>query len=425
MKHIPIFLLFALCSACANSGARNPEVVAAEEHERQKPLLTPPGGAYFRGIAVKIVNYSGDYEYSMGGAFLPLAADTIAIIVPTHLTVRNRFKNELTTTDFYDIADTFPALQASLPPGLLDHATVVTLSTPLKNVRIETADGEAYVPYDAETGIVISQTTTLSVRQCSGAECSTPVTLLYQIAPPSSQPPQQPAVKILTEQQIQDFIAAASNRYNQTVGSGLAALLDEAKALVIHDPALIANTTLRQRFLSQDNTTTAAEACTIVARYLYVTARRLAFGDRSLIALPDFPHYYIRHIVNGDITVDSGGRNFVWLMNGAALVTPYLPAETLSAFEFARGAAYPNDYGLIDKLGASSQPMALLRDGPSATAQTHTFFAIQNGGGYSMIDTYFAAFDGIELKATAGKSWPFAFRFGPMGSRYLHFVYGY
>lgn len=425
MRFIRILLLVGAANACSNGTPRNPEVVAAENYERQKPLLLPAGGGYYGSVEIQVLNYSPGLEYSVGGPFVPLLSPVIALRATAEITVRSIIVPELATSDTYTVASAFPGIAISPPPGSLNHAATVTLTTPLKNLRLEIQAADSFIPYDAESGIIVSETSTITARQCSPSQCSAPVTFTYTMAPPVINPPVPPRSRALTKSEIQDFVNRAAERYSQTKTNGLASLLDDAKAAVIKNPALITNAALRQRFLSQDNLTTAAEACTTVSRYLYAEALRLGLSNSALPALPDFPHYYIRHIVSGDITVDSGGRNFVWVVNGPALVTPYLPAANLAPFDFARGSSYPTDYSLIEKLTAQAPWVTLLRDGPSGSSHTHTFAAIKNGNGYTMIDTYFDPFNGIELKASAGKAWPYAFRFGPAGSRYLHFVYGY
>ncbi len=421
MKYTSIFLIAALGISCSGRTDRNPTVVAAEERERRKPLMAPPGGTYYKGIDVQILNYSPGWEYSTGAAFTLLKADSLALTATTTVTVRDTNDHALAATEVYTLVNTFPPLKIYPPPGIFTHPVTVALESTVQNSRVEVAMGEEFFPYDAETGIAVSETQTLRVRQCSGSECTAGEELHYTINPPLT----IPSPRNLDAAEIAGFATRATQRYSQTSADGLAALMDEAKLRVLQNAALMPQPAMRQRFLAQDNITTAAEACTIVARYLYSEARRMSLGDSELPEFPDFPLYYIRHIVAGNITVDSGGRNFVWLVSGPALVTPYLPANAIQAFDFSRSAAFPTDFSLIDRLYVRAPALTLLRDGHSATSHTHTFIAIKAAAGYTMIDTYFAAFTGGELKASAGKSWPYAYRFGPAGSRYLHFVYGY
>ena len=66
----------------------------------------------------------------------------------------------------------------------------------------------------------------------------------------------------LTAAEIQRFTELARNEYNQNLATGLAAQMDAAKLLVIRDNSLMPSAAMRQRFLAQNNTTAAAEACT-------------------------------------------------------------------------------------------------------------------------------------------------------------------
>lgn len=422
MKHSILTIFIACAATYCSGGSRNPEVVASEAAERQKPLLNPPGGAYLRGVDAKVTNFGDDLEYSTGGDFMPLLVDTLSLRGSATLRVRSRSNPALATSETYEISAEFTPVLTHPAPGSYAAAQVVTLSARQKNVTIQVRGAEGFNDYDVEMGITIAASATLEVRQCTATECSVSELLSYQILPPVVNPP---APRALTQDEAEDFVERAATAFQQIDAHGLAGLMDEAKLLVIQNPSLITNASLRQRFLSQDNTQAAAEACTTVARYLYVSARRLTLGESQLPELPDFPRYYIRHIAEGSITVDGAGINFVWVANGPALVNPYLPKDALRPFDVQRGTLYPTDYSLLDKLSALSPHVALLRDGPSGTSHTHTFFAIRNSAGYTMADTYFRDFNGIETRASAGKSWPFAFRFGPAGSRYLHFVYGY
>jgi hypothetical protein len=63
-----------------------------------------------------------------------------------------------------------------------------------------------------------------------------PVAYLYRINTPAENPPVPlPTQRNLTHTEISDFANQAHTNYNQTSGSGLSSLMDEAKLLVIHD----------------------------------------------------------------------------------------------------------------------------------------------------------------------------------------------
>lgn len=413
-------MLFAACFGAA----RNAEVTAAEERERKKPLLVPPGGRYYGEIEITVVNSSGTLEYSAGSEYMPLTAKNIRLTGTAVLRVRVTGNSELVSEEKYTIEKSFQPPELTPPAGKYTEAVRVSAAETFANTHLEIETDGAFKPYDPASGILVAESRVLRMRECIAAVCSAIFTYTYEISSAVENPPVT-VPRLLTAAEIQSFVDLARNDYNQNLAGGLAAQMDAAKLFVIQDSALMPSAAMRQRFLSQNNATAAAEACTTVARYLYVSARRVSLGERSLPALPDFPRYYIRHIVRGDITVDSGGQNYVWVANGVAPVTQYLPEDNLAPFEFQRGVSYPTDYSLIDKLVAQAPITSLLRDGPSGSSHTHTFFALKTGAGYTMIDTYFTPFNGIELKASAGKAWPYGFRFGPAGSRYLHFTYGY
>ncbi|MBX3722496.1 MAG: hypothetical protein KF713_11710 [Turneriella sp.] len=423
MKHNIRAFFLCLFTACSAAG-RDAEVVAAEERERQKPLLIPPGAKYFGELAITVSNFSDGLEYASGGSFMPLNTHLIRLTKSAVIRVKPQAKSELETTETYEISDSFRPPVVAPQPGSYTSPVRMTAAATFANSRIEVETGNSFVPYDAEQGILIAASRSLRLRECVATRCSEPYVYMYEIKPADENlPPGLP--RELTAAEIQRFTELARNEYNQNLATGLAAQMDAAKLLVIRDNSLMPSAAMRQRFLAQNNTTAAAEACTTVARYLYTWARRIALDNRQLPAFPDFPHYYITHIVRGDITVDGAGQNYVWVANGVAPVTRYLPADALDPYEFQRGTSYPTDYSLIDKLAVTAPALSLLRDGPSGASHTHTFFAVKTPVGYAMVDTYFNAFNGVDVRASAGKAWPYAFRFGPAGSRYLHFVYGY
>ncbi|HRP68526.1 MAG TPA: hypothetical protein PLY93_03260 [Turneriella sp.] len=425
MKKIPLTLTFfsLFFLYCSAQSERNPTVVAAEENARKKPLLNPPSGVYYGALNVQVLDESGaPLEYSTGGNFQLLVGNNLNFTESTTVVVRNANNTALSTIETYAISSTFATLSADPPPGVYSAVQLVSLYAPQKNVSIEVYNGSTFEAYNGEQGITIPATRNVIVRQCVAGNCSANITLNYQINIPGSPPP---APRALTEAEIATFVSAAGNTYKQIGSAGLAAVLDDAKLLVINTPSLIPSESLRQRFLGQDNQATAQENCTTIARYLYVMARRITLEGHTLPAFPDYSRYFIDQIVEGNLTVDSGGRNFVWVANGAALVTPYLPADALSPYDYQRGTTYPNDFSILDKLVSDNPFATLLRDGPSASSNTHTFMAIKSTAGYTMIDTYFTPFNGVETRASAGGAYPYAYRFGPNGSRWLHFVYGY
>ncbi|MBV6492018.1 MAG: hypothetical protein LDLANPLL_00007 [Turneriella sp.] len=423
MKKIALFYLGLLFLAyCSAQPARNPKVVLAEEEARQKPLLNPPGGDYFGAVDIAVLGYNLSLEYSTGGAYQALTSNTIHLATSATVSVRDKNRTDLSTSEAYTISSTFVPLVVEPTPGTYTSAQNVTLRAAQKNVKIEVKIDGIYQPYNTEQGLTASTSQSFVVRQCVDTNCTADVTLNYTINPPPVLPPEPRA---LTETEIASLVADAGVKYKQTGSSGLAHVLDEAKLLVIDNPSLIANSSLRTRFLAQDNIATADANCTTIARFLYVTARRITLEGRTLPGFPDYPRYFVDQIDKGNLTVDSGGRNFVWVLNGAAMVNPYLPADALSPYEYQRGTTYPTDFSLLDKLVIQNPLVTLLRDGPSASSNTHTFIAVKSASGYTMVDTYFTAFDGIETRASAGLAWPYAYRFGPPGSRYLHFVYGY
>jgi len=420
-----LFAAFLVTLAHCSAGASRPsEVVAAETAERAKPLLNPPSGVFYQSVTVTPSQPATELEYSTGSNFQPLTTATITLTSNTTLTVRRRDDQTLATTEIYTVKNTFTPLDVSPAGGSFNAPVNVIVSGGMANTQIQFSTGGAYQPYSGENGIIIATDTMLAVKQCLGSDCSSALNYSFHIATAGAPPPQY-TPRELTTSEVGALVLLAANDYNQTQATGLSALMDNAKLLVVRNSSLMPNAAMRQRFLSQDNTASAAEACTTVARYLYTVARRLTLSGAPLPSLEDFSQYYINHIVAGHITVDSGGQNYIWITNGAALVTPYLPAGALLPFEFDRGTTYPTDFSLLDQLATTGAKTTMLRDGPSASSNTHTFFAVSASGSYTMIDTYFTPFDGVGVRASAGKAWPYGYRFGPSGSRYLHFVYGY
>lgn len=419
MRMILLLVSGLILTRCDNAVKRDTRVTAAEEFERNKPLLFPAGGLYLDSVSVNATGLPRNLEYSTSGNFTPWPAENLVVGESTSLTVRDSKRPELATQESYTIVHEFPQPTLYPPPGEYSGAQMVALLGLPRNVAAEINTPTGFIAYSGESGILVSQSKTLEIRLCSATRCSPPQFFTYII---------NPAVPLverpLTAAELTAFNDDAKGRYSQTLPAGLAALLDEAKLRVIGNATLIANAALRQRFLAQDNTLAAENLCTTISRYLYTKARRLALGVTEP-QFPDFADYYITHIARGNITTDTLGRNFDWVLNGPALVTPYLPHAALAAFEFARATTYPTDYSLLDALATVAPGITLLRDGPTAGANTHTFFAIKIGADYTMIDTYFSLFSGSPLRGWSGFSGYYAYRFGPQGSRFLHYVYGY
>lgn len=408
-----------ILSNCENAVKRDTNVTTREEYERKKPLLLPIGGVYVDSVTVSTSARAENLEYSVGQSYSPWPQQNLILSESTGISVRDIKIHEYATSENYQIIHDFPKLTLYPPPGEYLGAQVIALLGIPRNAIAEVNSPAGFIPYKGEDGLVVSQGKTFEIRLCTLSRCSSSQFFTYSITAAFS-----PSERPLTATELTELNAEARNRYSQTQTTGLPALLDEAKSRVIRNESLIEDAALRQRFFAQDNTQAAANLCTTIARYLYVKARRLALGATEP-ALPDFPDYYITHVARGNITTDTLGQNFDWVLNGTALVRPYLPGTALAAFEFDRTAAYPTDYSLIDALNALAPGVTLLRDGPSATSNTHTFIAIKNGVDYTMIDTYFSPFSGSPLRGWSGFTGYYAYRFGPLGSRFLHYVYGY
>lgn len=414
-----LILWAAFLVSCAGNTGRDPVLVAAEQHERLKPQLFPAGGTFYGSITLQVLNYREGLEISDGTKTAALSSATISVSATRMLTIRDRTDASLASSETYTVVAAIPPVIAQPPGGEYTGTVLVTASTELINARIEYSVGAEFSNYDPETGIALMQSSDVSLRACVAETCGPLSKLSYTIAA-------KPAVEqtTATVDNAQILAALAQSDYNQRTLSGLAARMDDAKLRVIADGSLMNDPSLRSRFLAQHNDKAAAAACTTIARYLYVLARRMSESRLSYTVLPDFAEYYIRHIRAGDIVQDSEG-SFVWIMNGANLVTPYLAAEQLNAFEYQRSSSYPTDFSLLDRIYTSKPTATLLRDGPGATVSTHTFAAVRTTAGFIMLDTYFDPWNSVEARATAGQSWPYAYRFGPAGSRYLHYVYGY
>lgn len=404
---------------CQTAG-RDERVVAAENTARLRPALEPAGGTYWGSLTVRIRNFKPGMMADSGSGRKMLSNDSLDIPQSMQITVFDPDQSIEPVREDYTILPTLPSPQITPVPGTYHSSVTVTATQPAANAIMEFSTGvNPYAQYDSEFGVVLTETTTLNFRVCSAGTCSAPVSVSYQIesVPPLEiKPPPVDNTRLLT--------SLAAGKYQQLAPTGLTALLDEAKLRVLSDNSLLPDASLRRRFLAQRNDIAAQNACTTIARYLYIVARRLAEPDLAYAQLPDFPAYYLNHIRAGDITQDSAGE-FVWLMNGLHLVSPYLNPGSANAFEYHRSAAYPTDYSLLQPVYQSQPTALLLRDSSNATTGTHTFAGVRTNAGFIMIDTYFSAWNGIEARGTAGEAWPFAYRFGPAGSRYLHYVYGY
>lgn len=419
MARLLCILSAAILASCAGNTGRDPLLVATEDRERLKPQLAPAGGTYYSSISVKVMNFREGFEIVDGAAASPLYNPVLNVTESRTVIVRDKSDAALSSTETYTIVREIPPAKIQPPPGEYTGAVLFTASTELLGARIEFSTGGEFTPYDPETGVTLVQSSELSLRVCAAESCGPLMRARYTITPkPAAEQP------VATSDNAHLLAALAQADYNQKTLSGLSARMDEAKLRVIADGSLLSDPSLRSRFLAQHNDKAAANACTTIARYLYVLARRMSESRLSNAVLPDFSDYYIRHIRSGDIVQDGEG-SFVWIMNGANLVTPYLTAEQVSAFEYHRGLSYPTDYSLLDPIYTNKPTATLMRDAPGATVSTHTFAAVRTAAGFIMLDTYFTPWNGIEARASAGQAWPYAYRFGPAGSRYLHYVYGY
>ncbi len=420
MSRLLSTILAAFFVACAASTGRDPLLVATEQRERLKPQLSPAGGNYYGAITVNVVNFRNGLEIVDGPVASPLQTAALSVTESGTLTIRDLSDPGLSSTEKYTIVSELSAPKILPPAGEYTGSVLVTAITDIRNARIEfSTTAGASGTYDPETGIILAQSCELSLRLCARESCGPWLKANYSIV-------QQRAAEqaVATSDNARLLATLAQSDYNQKTSAGLAARMDEAKLRVIADGSLLSDASLRSRFLAQHNESAAANACTTIARYLYVLARRMSESRLSYTVLPDFADYYIRHIRSGDIAQDNEG-NFVWIVNGANLVTPYLAVEQLHAFEYQRGGDYPTDFSLLQPIYSNKPAAALLRDGAGATVGTHTFAAVHTEAGFIMLDTYFAPWNSLEARSTAGLAWPYGYRFGPYGSRFLHYTYGY
>lgn len=414
------FLALAVFTvACAGESGRNPALVAAEQLERKKPMLSPAGGTYYAGITVQVTNFSAGMELVENEASSPLNASTLSVTASRAITIRHAKDPAFSSTENYTIVDEIPMAKIYPPAGIYAGSVLVTATTQIQNARIEYKTGSQYSIYDPEIGILLPADSALTLRVCVASICGAELKADYSITPQIS-----PPAPVVSADKTQILTSLARSDFNQKTETGLSARMDEAKLKVLGDSSLLPDASMRSRFLAQRNDIAAANACTTIARYLYVLAMRITESQGADTVLPDFADYYIRHIRSGDIATDSDG-NFVWIMNGSNLVTPYLSAEKRNAFEYHRSSAYPTDFSLLQPVYTAKPMAVLMRDSSNAIAGTHTFAAVQTENGFIMIDTYFAPWNGVEARASAGQVWPYAYRFGPAGSRYLHYTYGY
>lgn len=419
LKHLMPTIISCLAVACVANHSRDPKLVAAEERERLKPLLSPAGGTYYGGVTVHIANFRDGFEIAEGNAFTRLASATIEVDRTRTFEVRDKVDTNLAATETYIITKEIAPVTLEPQPGEYSGTILVTAATEILNAQIEYSSGGSFTNYDPETGIVLLRTTDLALRVCVAALCGPLRTAHYTLREHAATP-----APVVSPEDIRRLSRLAQEDYNQKTQTGLMARMDEAKLKVLQDPSLLPNASMRQRFLAQHNDVAAANACTTVARYLYVLAMRIGESAKSDNVFPDFAAYYIRHIKNGDIVTDNAD-NFVWIMNGSNLVTVYLSPEQRNPFEYQRGNDYPTDFSLLQPVYVGKPKAALLRDSSNAIAGTHTLATVQTEDGSIMIDTFFSAWNGIEARASAGWAWPYAYRFGPAGSRYLHYTYGY
>lgn len=419
MARILCISCVAILASCAGNTGRDPLLIATEQRERQKPRLSPAGGTYYGGILVKVVNFREGFEIIDGAAASPLHTAALNVTESRTLTVRDTSDGGLSSTEAYTIVQEIPLAKIQPPAGEYTGTILVTASTEILNAHVEYSSGGEFSTYDPETGIALAQSAELSLRLCVAERCGPLLKASYSIT-------QKPAAEhaATTTDNARLLARLAQSVYSQKIVSGLAARMDEAKLRVIADNTLLSDTSLRGRFLAQHNDVAAASACTTIARYLYVLARRMSESGQPDIVVPDFADYYIRHIRSGDIVQDNGG-SFIWIMNGPNLVRPYLSDTQQNAFEYQRGTTYATDYSLLAPVYADKPAVMLMRDSPHGAFSTHTFAAVRAENGFIMLETYFAPWNGIEVRESAGQSWPYAYRFGPAGSRYLHYVYGY
>lgn len=409
MKHQIIFFFSTITLHCA-AQLRPAEVVAVEQFERKKPQLTPPGGTYLDLVTVKISGDVAALEWNYGSGYQNLTQSEVFLTQTTGLEIRKKIDPTLTSRETYNVVKDFPVLQINPPPGASRHALTLAISGAPLNVQLEIESHGQLVPYDPAMGLSLAASAALKYRQCSASRCSAWTEIEYWIEP-------NPAIvdHPLARDKIAEITSEAQFVFSQHNTDSLIQLLDAAKMKVLAQPALINSASRRSRFLAQDNFVTAQSMCTTLARFLYNKARRASLIAPTQIPLPEFAAYYIHHINQGDITTDAAGHNFNWVANGPALVTPYLPADAAQVFYFARSTSYPDDSSLLGALDNRAPNVTLLRDGPAASAATHTFVALKDGENYMAVDTYFAEYNGRNILR----------RFAPFANRFLHIVYGY
>lgn len=419
MARLLCILATAILASCAGNTGRDPLLVATEQRERLKPQLSPAGGTYYASITVNVANFRAGLEIVDGAVAVPLHTPVLNVPESRTLTLRDKSDAGLTTAETYTIVREIPLVKIQPPAGEYTGTVLLTAETEILNARIEYSLGGEFSTYDAETGLALSESADVMLRACVAQACGAVYKATYTLTAKAV------AEETATTADNARLLASlARSDYHQKTLSGLAARMDEAKLRVIADNTLLPDASLRSRFLAQHNDVAAASACTTIARYLYVLARRMSESGQPDTAMPDFADYYIRHIRSGDIVQDSDG-SFIWIMNGPNLARPYLSETQWNAFEYQRGATYPTDYSLLEPVYAGKPAVVLMRDSPHAAFSTHTFAAVRTADGFIMLDTYFDPWNGVEARASAGQAWPYAYRFGPTGSRYLHYVYGY
>jgi len=366
------------------------------------------GGTYVDFVAIKVEGDVTLLEWDYGQGFKPLAANEIHAAESFTATIRHKIDPVLATTEAYRILSNFPEIVLNPPPKSYRHGIVVSLAGMALNAWVEVDMGSGFARYDAEMGIPLASHANLRYRQCTVTRCSGIFEVTYFIEPNTAI-----VDHALTQTDIDALQNLATEELNQ-IRSGAFTRLDEAKLRVLQNPQLISDASRRSQFLAQDNAVTAQTMCTILARYLYVIARRSSLYETALPHLADFADYYLYHINMGHITTDSLGHNFNWVMNGPALVTPYLPATAAQNFFYSRGGIFPDNQSLLAKLSDIAPQVALIRDGASVSNSSHTFVAIKSGSIYASVDTWFSTWNNSTL----------ASRF-QAGARFLHIIYGY
>jgi len=413
-------------SQCSQKSYDPERVSVAELGERAKPRLTHIGGIYHGTFDTSVHPYRDGLWIDNGTGFLPLKSNTIPVIRTGRIVIRENPADAYSETyEDYEVLSNFPTIVPSLGAASYAGSVRLTLSPFVLNLQVRYQfDTGAITDYDPDLGIYIDHSVVLRVQSCSPTLCSAMQSFNYTITPVSPNTSTSSGAE-LTVNDLGQLLTEAKIHFNQHAFSGLYDQIQTAKNLLLLDPTLISDTAKRQRFIAQDSNAAADALCTTVARYLYLKAWRTALASATLPALPDFPHYYLAHVNSGAITTDSGGLIFVWVMAPDQLITPYVSKQFLQYAEFARSSLYPTDYSLLAEADRALPRFILLRDSPSAIYSSHTFFAVKQGLTYVMVDTYHLPFNGISTKGSAGQTWPYDYRFGPLGSRYLHYVYWY